>query len=299
MRKIGKLLLVRSGYAASAALVCSLLPLIGVPFGFLATIIVGFVTLCRGPRSGLFVLVWVALPALALLYLHRMSMLDTLLADCVLVWLLAYVLRRLGSWRWVFEIATLLGVLLIIGVHIAFPDVQSWWTKNLTKYLADLHSITSWRLTATQTDDLVKGFAPIASGAVVLVGLFWTWLMLMMARWWQTSIYFPGRLLDEFIGVRNRMMMGVAVLLGIVGYVLKQSIVMDIFPVLLFPMMMGGLSFLHYVAAIKKGFVILVVIVYLGILFLPFVVVALLALIGFLDIWINFRKFLKMKEGVV
>lgn len=34
MRKIGKLLLVRSGYAASAALVCSLLPLIGVPFGF-------------------------------------------------------------------------------------------------------------------------------------------------------------------------------------------------------------------------------------------------------------------------
>jgi len=299
VRKIGKLLLVRSGYAASAALVCSLLPLIGVPFGFLATIIVGFVTLCRGPRSGLFVLVWVALPALALLYLHRMSMLDTLLADCVLVWLLAYVLRRLGSWRWVFEIATLLGVLLIIGVHIAFPDVQSWWTKNLTKYLADLHSITSWRLTATQTDDLVKGFAPIASGAVVLVGLFWTWLMLMMARWWQTSIYFPGRLLDEFIGVRNRMMMGVAVLLGIVGYVLKQSIVMDIFPVLLFPMMMGGLSFLHYVAAIKKGFVILVVIVYLGILFLPFVVVALLALIGFLDIWINFRKFLKMKEGVV
>ena len=293
MRKIGELLLVRSGNAAFAALVCSLLPLIGVPFGFIATIIVGFVTLCRGPRSGLFVLAWVALPALALLYLRRFSNVDTLVVDCTIVWLLAYVLRRLGSWRWVFEVGALIGILIVVGVHIVFPNVQTWWINSLTKYLAELHSATSWRLTATQTDQLIKGFAPIATGAVVFVGLFWTWLMLLLARWWQCVIYFPGRLREEFIGIRNRLPTTLIVLVSGIGFVIKQPIVIDLFPVLLFPLMMGGLSFLHYVAVMKKGFFILIVLVYLGLLFLPFIVIALLAFIGFLDAWINFRKFLK------
>lgn len=296
MRKLGELLLARSGYAAFAALVFSLLPFIGVPFGFLASIIVGFVTLCRGPRTGLFVLVWVALPALALLYLHRFGRLDTLALDSALIWFLAYVLRRLGSWRWVFEIGAFIGVLLIVGLHIAFPDIQSWWLKHLTKYLQEVHSVTSWHLTATQTSALIKEFVPIASGAMVLLGLFWTWLMLMMARWWQTAIFYPGRLREEFISIRNRYAMGVVVVLGLIGYLLKQPIAMDIFPVLLFPMMMGGLSFLHYITVIKKGFVILIVLMYLGLLFLPLVVVVLLALVGFFDTWINFRKFLPQKE---
>ena len=297
MRKVGELLLQRSGYAAFAALTFSLLPLMGVPFGFLAAIIVGFVTLCRGPRSGLFILAWVALPALALLYLHRFGRVDTLFFDCVLVWLLAYVLRRLGSWQWVFEVATLIGVLVVISVHIAFPDIQAWWMENVTKYLAEVRSATSWRLTAIQTDQLIKGFVPIATGVVVFIGLFWAWLMLLLARWWQTVIYFPGRLRDEFIGVRNRILTaGVLLLAGLVSFMVKQPILIDIFPVLLFPLVMGGLSFLHYFATVKTKFVIFLVIMYLVLLFLPFVVVMLLTLVGFLDTWINFRKFLKVKN---
>lgn len=295
MRKVGELFVVRPGYAAFVALLCSLLPLIGVPFGFLAVVMVGYITLCRGPRSGLFVLAWVALPALAMLYLRRFSMVDSLFVDAVLVWLFAFALRRLGSWRWVFEISALIGVIAVIVIHMVFPNVETWWVTNLTKYLAQINESSSWRLTATQTSDLIRGFAPIATGSAILVGLFWTWLLLILVRWWQASIYFPGRLRDEFVGIRNRIPMAIIMLIGLTGFVIKQPIVIDAFPVLLYPLMMGGLSFMHYLATVKKGFSVLVILVYLGLVLLPFVLVVLLALVGFCDTWINFRKFVKTK----
>lgn len=298
MRKIGEFLLARTGHAALVAFLFTLSPLVGIPGGFVASIIVGFVTLCRGPRSGLFVLAWVAMPAVVLLYLQRFGISDILLLRCVLIWLLAYVLRRLDSWCRVFETAALLSALVVIGMHLAMPNLGAWWASHLTKYIAEVNSLSSWRLTATQSDHLIKSVVPMATGIVAFIVLFGSWLVLMLSRWWQTSIYYPGRLREEFIGIRNRISMAIVLVLGAVGVVLKQAIVVDLFPILLFLFMMGGLSFLHYVASIAKGFVFVVVLMYLGILFLPLIVVVLLAFIGFLDTWINFRKFIKIKGEV-
>lgn len=298
MRKIGEFLLARDGNAALVAFLFTLLPLLGVPGGFIALIIVGFVTLCRGPRSGLFVLIWVALPAIALLYLRRFSILDILLLRCVLVWLLAYALRRLGSWRAVFEVATVIGVLSVIGVHLFVPDIEAWWTLHLTKFIADVGSMTSWQMAARQTELLVKMFAPMATGVTAFIVLFGSWLLLFLARWWQTTIYYPGRLQEEFIGIRNHVYMACLVLVGFIGVVMKWPLAIDVFPVLLLPLMMGGLSFLHFVSTIKKGFVLLVVLSYAGLLLFPFLVVVLLALAGFFDIWFDFRKYLNLKGDV-
>ncbi len=298
MRKMGQFLLKRNGYAASVALFSALLPLIGVPIGFLSVLIVGLVTLCRGSRSGLFVVAWVALPALALLYLHRFSIVDSLFLDCVIIWLLASILRGFNSWNWVLEAATLLGILIVAGTHLFLPNVESWWFDHLTKYIHEMRNVTSWSLTESQTHKLITQFIPIATGSFVLVGLFWSWLILIMARWWQSLVDCPEHLHAGFISIRNRISTTLIVPLAIIGVLFKQAVLIDMFPVLLFPIMMGGLSVLHYIAAMKKGFVVLVVLVYLSILLLPFIVVILLALIGFFDAWINFRNYLKAKRGV-
>ncbi|MCB1827721.1 MAG: hypothetical protein KDH94_04770 [Coxiellaceae bacterium] len=298
MRKFGEYLLARTGRAAGVAFLCALLPLIGFPGGFLASIIIGFVTLCRGPRSGLFVMAWVVLPALVLLYLHRFGLNDIILLRAVLVWLFAYTLRRLGSWTRVFEVGLVLGLMVVVAVHIAIPDLTTWWTTHLTKYLADINKATSMKLTAAQSAEFVKRVVPMATGIVAFIVLFGSWLVLLLARWWQTAIYYPGRLGDEFIGVRNTVLAAMVLVLGAVGVYLNQAIAIDLFPVLLFPFMMGGLSFMHYLSAAAKGFIVLVVLMYLGIFLLPFIVVVLLALIGFLDTCFNFRKFIKIKGDI-
>jgi len=299
VRKIGEWLLKRTGYAALAAFLFTLTPLVGFPGGFVASILVGLVTLCRGTRPGLFVLIWVAMPALALLYLGRFGISDIILLRCVVVWLFAVVLQNSRSWRVVFEVAAFIGLLAVLLAHAFVPDLKAWWIEYLSKYIADANSMmASLNITTKQADHLIQTLAPMATGVVAFVILFGSWLMLFVARWWQVTIYQSARLGQEFIGIRNRAPMGFIALIGLVGLLMKLPIMLDIFPILLLPLMMGGLSFLHFLGAIKKGFVFLEICIYLGLLFLPFFIVVLLAVTGFFDIWFNYRKYFTLKEGI-
>jgi len=260
MRNIGELLIARTGRAALAAFLFTLTPLIGLPAGFIAAIIVGFVTLCRGPQSGLFVLLWVALPALALLYLHRVGVTDILLLQSILVWIFAVVLRYANSWRVVLEVAALIGLLTVLGAHLFVPDLKAWWLPHLTQYFSKVSEVvSSWRMTVTPIDHLemerfIKMMSSMVTGIVAFFILFWSWFMLFLARWWQGVLDPSIQLRQEFIGIRNRIPVALIVLLGVIGLWMKISVVIDLFPVLLLPLMIGGLSFLHFLITVKKGF---------------------------------------------
>jgi len=290
VRKLGEFLLASQRNAAIVAFLCTLLPLIKLPGGFLASILVGFVTLCRGAKAGLFVLAWVALPAVSLMYLHRFGVFDVLLLRCVLVWMLAIVLRKYGSWRLALEFAVVIGLIAIVGVHLFIGDPHGWWVSHLTTYVSEVSKVTSWKLSATDTQHLIHRFAPIATGITTFVILFGTWLLLFLARWWQSTLFAPGELRKEFIEVRMSRGLAVVLLVSVIGIFMKLAFVIDFFPVLMLPFMIGGLSILHFVASIKKGLVLLVVLMYVGLLFLPFFIVLLLAAAGYFDAWFDFRK---------
>jgi len=253
VRKIGEFLLANNRNAAIVAFLCTLLPLIKLPGGFLASVIVAFVTLCRGARSGLLVLVWVALPAISLLYLHRFGVFDILLLRCVLVWVFAIVLRRYGSWRLVLELAVLLGFVVIAGLHLFIPDIHGWWMNHLSGYVKDVSKVTSWKLSAVETQQLIARLVPIATGVTAFVVLFGTWLLLFLARWWQSALFRVGELKKEFIQIRMSRGLAVILLVGVIGIWMKVALLVDFFPLLLLPFMIAGLSILHFLASIKKG----------------------------------------------
>ena len=290
MHKLGKFLLASNRNAAIVAFICTLLPLIKLPGGFLAAILVAFITLCRGARPGLFVLAWVALPAVSLLYLHRVGIFDVLLLRCVLVWMFAAVLRKYGSWRLVLEFAVILAFVAIVGVHLFLGDVHGWWIKHLSTYVGDVGKVASWKLSATDTQHIITRLAPIATGITTFVILFGTWLLLFLARWWQSALFQPGELGREFIQIRMSRGLAVLLVLSFIGIWLKLAFVIDFFPVLLLPFMISGLSFLHFLVSIKKGLLLLLVLMYVGLLFLPFFIVLLLSATGYFDVWFNFRK---------
>lgn len=290
MRKVGEFLLASNRNAAIIAFLCTFLPLINLPGGFLASILVGFITLCRGPRAGLFVLVWVAMPAISLLFLHRFGVFDILLVRCVLVWMFAIVLRKHGSWRLVLELAVLFGFIAVVGVHVFLGDVHGWWANHLSIYVGEVSKVTSWKLSASDTQQLIHRLAPIATGVTAFVILFGTWLLLFLARWWQTVLFHPGELRKEFLQVRMGRGLAVILVVGFIGVWLKLSFIIDFLPVLLLPFMIGGLSVLHFLVSIKKGLFLLLILMYIGLFFLPFFVVLLLSSAGYFDAWFDFRK---------
>ena len=299
MRKIGEFLLANQRNAAIVAFLCTLSPLISLPGGFLASILVGFITLCRGAKAGLFILAWVALPAVALMYLHRFGVFDVLLLRCVLVWLFATVLAKYASWRLVLELAVVIGFVAVVGLHLFISDPHGWWVNQLTTYVSEMSKVTSWKLSATETQHLIQRFAPIATGITAFVMLFGTWLLLLLARWWQTTLFEPGALRKEFLQIRMSRGLALIALAVIVGALMKLSFVIDFFPVLLLPFMVSGLSFLHFIVTLKKGLVLLLILVYVGLLFLPFYIVLLLSSAGYFDVWFDCRKYIAKRRGEI
>lgn len=296
LRKIGEFLLANDRNAAIIGLLFALLPLINLPGGFLASIIVGFVTLQKNYKSGLFVLAWVALPAVALLVLGRFDVFDILLLRCFLVFIFALVLKRYYSWRLVLELGALLGFVVVLGLHLFIPDMAGWWTGHINAYIKELSQATTWQLSPGETKQLIARMAPVATGISAGFVLLATFIELLVARWWQTAIFHPGVFRTEFTQIYFGKIPAIILTLILIGVFSQVPLIIDFFPVALVPFMIAGLSLLHFLVERNRRLFIPVLLVYLALFFLPVIVVGLLAIIGYIDSWVNFReRFLKAR----
>ncbi len=293
MRKIGEFLLAHNRNAIIVAFVCTLLPLIYLPGGFAAAIIVGLVTLKKGAKDGFWVLVWVALPAICLLFLKRFGVFDILLLRCVLVWLFAIMLRQFSSWRMILEVAVLLGFLVVAGLHLAVPDIKTWWAGHIAAYMKAFDLANAWKLSAAEVQGFIGRLVPFATGVAIVVVFMGTFIQLILARFWYAALFERGLLKKEFSEIRMGQILAVILFLAIVGAFLKMAFAIDFLPVILLPFVVAGLSFLHYWVARNKKLLIPLILIYVGLLMLPYLAVLILALLAFIDSWYDFRIKLK------
>lgn len=288
MKKFGLFLLTKNSNAIVIAFVCALLPVFGIPVGFLAAIIVGLVTLQKGAKSGLSILPWVALPTIALLVLRQVGPFDLVFLRCVVVWLLSIILRRY-HWQSVLEIIAVVLIGVIVVMHMALPNLQDWWTAHLTQYIQDIHLKSQWKMTVVP-GDFAKAMSPIATGVVAFLAACSVFLELVIARFWQYALVSPGAFAKEFLSIRiNRVVALIAcVLLALALF--KVKVMLDALPLVLLPFFIAGLSLLHYWLRDKKQLTFLLVFIYAGLLLVPAFGVSALALLAFVDTWCDFRK---------
>ncbi len=289
MRKFGQYLLANPLHALVFALFCATLP-ISMPGGFIAAIVVGLVTLSRGYKAGFIVLIGVAIPVVGFAIWQQRILFDLVLIRCILVWLFAGILGKTGIWRLVFEIMTVLGCLVVMGFHLVLTDTSSWWLALIKQYGSYFTSILAEHLNEDKVQQLLAQIAPIATGlftALVLLGVF---CQLLIARWWQASIYRPGGLAKEFVEIRNGPLLAVLLTLIFIAELIGIKIASDLLPVVLLPFMIVGLSILHKWSRVRKEFIFLLVMVYIGLIFLPLLILAILALAGYIDCWYDLRK---------
>lgn len=291
MKRFGEFLLAKDANAILIALISAILPLFYLPTGFVAVLIVGLVTLQKGPKSGLWLLAWVALPSIALFILHQVGVADLLLLRCVMVWIFAALLHRYHSWTLVLEVLAVVGVVAIALAHVFKPDIHQWWTAQLTHYLQQLQ----WKMKVTPAE-FAQRLAPIASGVSAFFFGATVVVELLVARWWQSTIVSPGAFGQEFVQIR----MGL-VAIGLLGLLLllvalKLPFALDALPIVLLPFCVAGLSALHFLARQKKHLLFLLVVVYVGFLFLPAMAIAMLVIIAFMDALLNLRKLNSIKK---
>src|SRR3989338_3517176 len=291
MKQLGAYLLRNPLNAAWVALVLALLPFLGIPTGWMSLVIVGLVTLRLGLKYGVFVLIWAALPGVALAYLkHPGWLINTAVVHGGLVLILAWVLRHYRNWKNVLEVAAVLGVIAIIALHVSFPDLHQWWQLQLTQALQNGGWATELNLDAVRTKDFIRTAAGIASGILVTFVTFMSLLTLFFARWWQAVIFNPGGLREEIYNVRMHRWAAVGLVLCLAGLFFDTRFFEDILPIVLLPFILAGLSLLHAAVYYKKVKKFMLWAVYLLLLFIFPYVASLIALFGFADTWFDFRE---------
>ena len=312
LQKLGNYLLSSNTHASTVALILAALSFWGIPTAFLALIILGLVALVKGPRAGLIVLAWAILPALCMLYLHQWAFLDGIaVLRSILVLALALLLRSKNSWHLVLEVSVGIGLLIVFGFHLFVPDVAHWWAESLKTYLANMDLHQALNMTQEQVQGLLSQALPYMTGLLVTGTLIGVFLLLIMARWWQKLVQYSERSLgQEFSAIRMMPWDAGVILVAVIGCLLAQNLALDCLPILLFPFVVTGLSVVHYGANRKKSesllggmnltktLKVILLILYVGLIFVPWVLVGILALVGLIDSGFNIRQYVFDRKRV-
>ncbi len=287
-RTLASWLAANPGGAVFVTGLLGLLPLFGVGFAFfLPGAVPAFVALLRGPRTALAVALGAsALLSAAMWTIGRPLPVGLIYSTWVLVppLALAWLLGRTASLSLCLQMATLVGVVLLIGLHAAFGDPQQFWAP----FVRDLaHEMQRRGLPMDlEKNGLVETLARTLWGWVTVLTLLLAMFALFLARWWQSLLQRPGAFGAEFGALRLGLALGASAAVVIVAsLVTKVALIDDISRLFMGALVLVGLAAAHRAAQsgrLASGWLWGI---YLALVLVAPVTVAVLAAWGFADNW--------------
>ena len=277
--------------ALIAAVLLSVLTIWIAPLGLLVGAIIALVTLRVGVLDGFKVLVWSMVANVGLTVALTGSYLPawiSIMEFMLPVWLLAVVLRNTNSFAITLQMAMILVGLAVIGFHLIVPNTAEWWLTLFNQQIKPL-------LDASQLDYQVESIQKLAEMLTMLLASFALILwfsIVMIARWWQGTLYNPGQFQTDFYQFSlPKNIAYLAIILALLGLVFgsEQGLVFDLSGVVISALMFQGLAIAHQTVAVKKLHTAWLVTLYVALFLFPQVML-ILAVIGLLDIWSDFRS---------
>lgn len=290
MRRFGEWLLQHRNNALFTVIAIMLVSTTLQFVGWMAAVIMCFVTLRKGPKEGAFLLVWLALPQVVQLVQGAEPMvLLNFVTEGVCVWLFAVILRQSQSWQWVIEAGTLLAMIAVIGVYLWMPDVESWWLVRLATFYQQANGALFPTLPKEALTHFTQQMSLYMTSFQVLMVLSSGLINLLLARWWQALLFRTGGLRKELHGLRlGHAMLALLVIAGVLLLV-QQHWSHAVLPIALFPLFLVGLSVIHCVIGqLKTAWFLLGLFYGLLIVFFPYVA-GVVMLVALADKWVNFR----------
>jgi Predicted membrane protein (DUF2232) len=201
------------------------------------------------------------------------------------VWFCANVLRISGNQGYLVLAAGGMALLYIILIHLLVEDVTGLWQQWLTVWLDQ----TVQPGKQAQLQEIMGDAVPLMN-AIMAAGLFISMVVtLLIARWWQAGLFYPGGFKQEFYSLRLPRWLILAIVfcmvLVVTGHAHPGSIVLEILILLIFVYLFQGLASVHRLIAARNlatGWLI-------GIYVLMFVVpqiILFLACLGMADSWL-------------
>lgn len=287
------------GYS-QAALVAATMAMLGLilpPFAWISGAAIALVTLVGGHRQGMLVTAIAALGT-AVFSGVIFSAPEIVGYFVLLVWLpvlmLAVVLRHTVSMALCVQLIAGMSLLGIIILYQFFPDFGEFWRESLNMMADDLVAQSDGSLDQAQLQLIIDQVIRILPGFFASSFMIGSLLSLYLARWWQAAIYNPGGFGKEFralnLGKATALIaLAIAVIASLAeGYM--NSNVFNAMLLVIFALYLNqGIAILHAIFTGRQLNAVWLYLVYILMLLIPHLVV-LLAMAGYADTWIDFRR---------
>ncbi|MDG9756845.1 hypothetical protein N7365_01825 [Pseudomonas sediminis] len=219
-------------------------------FAWLGAAAGALVLLRRGLSDALGIVIWAVLPAAYFCYLGDPSVLMVVLGTLAL----AQVLRRSASWVRVLMALVPIGVVFALVVSVALVENLEAMAEVFRQAFAELPAQSAGGPSSEQLQSMQQvSLVPLLSGLMTFSLLTMSILSLVLARYWQASLYNPGGFGEEFRHIRLPVPFALALIAGVF---LAPSLLGDagwaFTLVCMLPLMLAGLALGHGLIAMKQ-----------------------------------------------
>lgn len=249
MRRLGEFIL--SG-RIQAVITASFLTMAGLVLPLLSYlsggVVPALVTLRKGAVAGMQIIVGSMVLTALLIFIAGMNpqiVIAVAIGIWLPVWFCANVLRLTESHGQLVMAAGMCGLLYILITHLIFGNVTEWWEGWLKIWLDQVLQED----VRTQYEEILKSAAPMMNAmmaAGLLISLVTT---LLVARWWQATLFNPGGFRKEFHALRLPRILMLTVIAGLVLVFMKMAgpgtVVLDIMLLLIFVYLFQGIAVIH------------------------------------------------------
>jgi len=260
-------------------------------FSWISAAVVALVTLRRGPAAGAWLLMWAVLPAGVLLYAFGDSSPLTLLLGTTL---LALVLRS--------TVSVSLTLLSAVGVGLAtgllLLTLGAAYLLQLEAFFEQVFGELQQQMAGDRTDVpplVAPGVVQIA-GLLGLMTAIGSVLCVLLARYWQASLYNPGGFAQEFQALRYPAGIAVTLALCTLGTATLGFEYRSWASVFLVPLMAAGFALIHSRATAQRSGSVLLGLIYIGWLLFD-AAKLLVALLALADSFFDFRARWAARSG--
>jgi hypothetical protein len=279
--------------AVGTAVLAMMLP----PLTLLSGAAVALYTLRIGVRPGAMVMVGSAAFVGALAYVSLGNMLPGLVflaAIWLPVWVLAWVLRQTRSLTLATLVAGGLGVAAVLLAYLLVGDVTAWWETQLLAIFEPAMQADGPLADEAAVQAILADIAKLMTGIVISGMVLNAVICLYLARAWQAQLFNPGGFRSEFYELRlgrKTALAAIAVLFASMlplGDVTRLAGELMIVAMSLY--MIQGLAMFHAIVAKRNMHVAWLIGLYLVTLFVLPQLLALVAVVGLIDTWADFRR---------
>jgi len=209
------------------------------------------------------------------------------------IWLTATLLRESGQLALALEGALGLGILAVMGIYLLVREPAQMWQENLQRLIQPMLERAPPGFDPDQVAQSVGFFAHYMSGIAAAGSVMSLILGLLIARWWQATLFNPGGFRAEFVNLRLHRAVAylglgsLAAALAGVGSIAEIAWNINLLFFALF--LVGGFAILHALLATGRAKKFWLVGIYIAAFIIPHILLP-VALLGLSDIWLNWRR---------